>query len=168
MKRLPFGIDPSASLSQKNAEINVVFQKVPRPHPDFVSYSGTYTIEHGLVRIFAQSKVYQGVYGALQIKAAFDRVLSNLQNEYGPGELVMRNFQNAIYEPENEFFEMLFYEDGFWSSSWEFVHREDKLASVSFHVAPQDFDSGYMLLAYAYEAAEGVGDSEGEDLAGVL
>ncbi|MEM1372980.1 MAG: hypothetical protein AAGF78_01220 [Pseudomonadota bacterium] len=85
----PFGIKMGAPIARYEVLSGVAtfkFLGVPAPHPDFFSYSGLQSPEHGICRVTATSQPFAADRFGRNIQRDFDRYEAAISRKYGQAE----------------------------------------------------------------------------------
>ncbi|MEM6275904.1 MAG: hypothetical protein AAF714_03070 [Pseudomonadota bacterium] len=82
----PFGIKMGAPVARYQVLSDVAtfkFMGVPAPHPDFFSYSGLHSPQHGICRVTATSQPFAADRYGHGIQRDFDRYEAAISQKYG-------------------------------------------------------------------------------------
>lgn len=94
-----------ASAVVKNTGNEVVFNTAPSPHAEFERYIAFFSPQKGLLKVVAFSQDIKTSDDGSDLKSAFDRFRSGLENKYGPSKL-LDNCKGGQAECEPQFYMM--------------------------------------------------------------
>ena len=79
----PFGLEPGSTPPAGMATYHLVLHSVPKPHPGFKTYMGSWRPDHGLVQVSASSDQFTGDPSAASARKLYDQVKRQLTQRYG-------------------------------------------------------------------------------------
>lgn len=152
----PFGIKCNSTPPAGMARYMVSFHAVPKPHPAFKSYSGAWTPEQGLVKIFASSDRFEDEPSCQSSRELYERVKRQLTQVYGQPELTEFIGTDAIWPQDDEFYSSLSHGERSHSCSWLDMQRLDAgIQQIHLMVVSEEtYDTSYVMLSYCFAGHE--------------
>ncbi|MDF2096121.1 hypothetical protein [Aquibaculum arenosum] len=163
----PFGLEPGSTPPSGMATYHIVLHSVPKPHPAFKSYMGSWTPERGLVRVMGTSEHFGEDSTASTARRLYDQVKRQLTQVYGSpqeNEFV----SDSVWAEERDFCSALANGERSHASLWERgVHGLDSdIQRIFLAVVSDDgYETSNVSLMYdlpGYED-EAAGDEYGLD-----
>lgn len=163
----PFGLEPGSTPPSGMATYHIVLHSVPKPHPAFKSYMGSWKPERGLVRILGSSEHFRDDPTASSARRLYDQVKRQLTQLYGQPD-VSEFVSDEVWAEEKDFCMSLENGERSHASLWEDgKHRlGDEVEKIFLMVASDDgYETSNVTLIYDLPGFEDeiVGDEYGID-----
>lgn len=150
----PFGLELGATPGAQIAEYEVTFKSVPKVHPDFRAYSGTWHPEKGLIEVRAQSEMFHSDERGGLARSLYEKIATQLEKVYGPPEVFEHLNSDALYTEEREFLQSLERRERFHFRTWDKARgaRLDAgIDLIQLSIFAIDSDSSIVALSYGVE-----------------
>jgi hypothetical protein len=151
----PFGVEAGSTPGSDQASYLVMFHAVPNPHPAFTTYNGTWSPEEGLSRINASSQNFGDDPGCYSARALYDRVRRQLEQVYGPCDVIETVDPDGIWVDDADFWNSLNSGERTHAAIWseDAGSRLDaKLQRISLMLAATaEYHESCVMLSYDFE-----------------
>ncbi|MEM1233753.1 MAG: hypothetical protein AAGH70_06465 [Pseudomonadota bacterium] len=166
----PFGIKMGAPVARYQVLSEVAtfkFMGVPAPHPDFFSYSGLHSPEHGICRVTATSQPFAGDRYGMGIQRDFDRYEAAISRKYGQAQILRSLRDGSIWNTPGGWVMSVAQKDRVHATHWS----GDELASfglsrIELRVDAIFGDSAVIVIDYlgsSFEDCEAAIEGEGNE-----
>ena len=163
----PFGIALRSTPGHDEAEYEVSFKRIPRPHPDLPNYVANWRPDSGIDRLFASSRINEDdAYGS-QSLTLYDRLRSQLIKAYGECEDFHHLKPGAIYDEDRDFVHSLSNGERFHTSVWNAQSGstlDSGIQEIRLMILATGYDSSQVVLSYSSEAADASQSADGEGI----
>lgn len=165
----PFGLEVSMKMKQLE-EINgkaldaIVLQEhlysmkvVPKPHIAFELYAVQVLPEAGLCQVRAIGKDLQTSSHGLQLKAAWQELLTALEGIYGQSKKTDLLLPGSIWKEPEDWMMGLLKHERFLSALWESSPTrplKNHIQQIGLEARAKDRDSGFLFLQYNFNNRE--------------
>jgi hypothetical protein len=155
----PFGLKAGSTPPAGMAQYLLSFHAVPKPHPSFQSYHGTWKPDVGLVGVTAFSQKFVDEADCRSARNLYDRVQRQLAQVYGEPEDGEYADPDGTWPDESDFWNALNDNGRFHISSWKRgkANLDAGINQIDLMVSPDaDYDTSQVLLIYQFD---GYGDT---------
>jgi hypothetical protein len=158
----PFGIKANSTPPVGMARYLVRFHSVPKPHPAFSNYSGTWTPAHGLVQIRASSEPFTDEKNCSSARALYHQVKRQLIQAYGEPADHEYLDNESRWQGDNEFWQSIENGDRIYTTDWteEACKLRDGIRDIHLGVITDSVYDSYVLLSYNFEGVNEDGPSD--------
>tara|TARA_R110000744_G_scaffold87693_2_gene171152 strand:+ start:279 stop:893 length:615 start_codon:yes stop_codon:yes gene_type:complete len=153
-----FGIEKGNPIGSLNVvrEVDEFYYivTVPKPHPEFESYSVRTSSETGVCQVTGIGKDHDSDRYGTSVKSAFSSLSNSLNNIYGANKSYDFIQNGALWDEPNEWVMSLKQNERFYRTYWNEEHKSDipeGLKGIGLGVYATSSDSAYVKLTYEFD-----------------
>jgi hypothetical protein len=149
----PFGLEMGASVKELDVAgsgFKLSLNSVPNPHPLFTNYSIWHSIETGVCRILAISKISENDRYGEDVKSTFSRVRKALEEKYGDAKTVDYLKSGALWKETDEWVMAIRQNERTYAALWESPSDQngEAYSLIQLWVEATSSDTSFTVLEY--------------------